>query len=386
MPIQILPQEQSLSELLGKGLGAGLSTGLESLAQQNLQQMMQQRQRQQQLAQGSQFWSGLLNLPADHPTVRSFASAPDALQKSLLDRLEGLDIQTAPQQPEQTPGTQFDTTPTQAIYGTEPTDALPAEQEPQSAQMIPSESRSSVRVGAAPIERRHQEILGQRERETAFKRVQKDIDTIKEESRVWEKIEPKYQQAIKLASKKDVQIGPLTALAEGIKFGENVSLLDFMQTSNTQQLRTLINELAQGAAGAFGTKRLTNLEVDLYRDSLIRLANTPEGMKSIARRKLIEGKAIKAKKKAVNSLVGDYESRKEPIPFDILDRADTKIDRQLNRYKQQVINEIQGANPEDYENPQEVTFNFNNQLYKYHDGAFWPETEIQAMKRAKKGK
>lgn len=44
MPIQILPQEEGISEKLGRGLGTGLGSGLQQLAQLNMQQMLSSKQ------------------------------------------------------------------------------------------------------------------------------------------------------------------------------------------------------------------------------------------------------------------------------------------------------------------------------------------------------
>lgn len=48
MPIQILPQEPSLAELLGGGLGAGIQTGLQGLLQQRQQEQLRQQQQAQE--------------------------------------------------------------------------------------------------------------------------------------------------------------------------------------------------------------------------------------------------------------------------------------------------------------------------------------------------
>jgi hypothetical protein len=80
---------------LGAGLGQGIGEGLMYLAQNKINKAAEQ----QKLNQGYSFWK---SLGVDDNIAMGLASAPEAIQKSFLDRLEGVDIggqqQQAPMQ------------------------------------------------------------------------------------------------------------------------------------------------------------------------------------------------------------------------------------------------------------------------------------------------
>lgn len=137
---QILP-ETSAGGNIGSAFGQGLGQGLQLLLQNKMSQMAQQ----QQLARGSQFWKGL-GLP-DNLAIQ-FASAPEAVQKSLLDRLEGVNLGI--QQPAQP-----------VIEG-----------QPQAA------AQQGVSIGASPAERRHRELLN----EQRLARVDKVAEKIEQQA------------------------------------------------------------------------------------------------------------------------------------------------------------------------------------------------------------
>jgi hypothetical protein len=98
MPFQLLPQQQPG---FGASFGTGLGSGIAYLAEQKLNQIT----KGHEIKQAAQFWKGL-GLPDQQ--AMQFASAPKEVQKSLLDRLEGVNVggqvgqsqvtgQTAPQ-------------------------------------------------------------------------------------------------------------------------------------------------------------------------------------------------------------------------------------------------------------------------------------------------
>lgn len=80
---------------LGAGLGQGIGEGLMYLAQNKVNKAMEQKK----LNQGYSFWK---SLGVDDNIAMGLASAPESIQKSFLDRLEGVDIggqqQEAPMQ------------------------------------------------------------------------------------------------------------------------------------------------------------------------------------------------------------------------------------------------------------------------------------------------
>ncbi len=77
---------------LGAGLGQGLGEGLLYLAQNRLNNLAEQKR----ISQGSKFWQSL----GISPEIASgLASAPEAVQKSFLDRLEGIGVGGQQQEP-----------------------------------------------------------------------------------------------------------------------------------------------------------------------------------------------------------------------------------------------------------------------------------------------
>ena len=55
MALSILPQKQSIGELLGQGLGAGLGSGLQTLAQSKINGLLQQHQTKQDIGEKVRF-------------------------------------------------------------------------------------------------------------------------------------------------------------------------------------------------------------------------------------------------------------------------------------------------------------------------------------------
>ncbi len=121
----------NLGQALGTGLSSGISTGLNNLINSKMQQVQQQRAQQQ----GSAFWKGL-GLPDQ--IANQFALAPESVQKSLLDRLEGINIGGQQQQMQ--------------------SQQLPNQLQQQAQQ---PQQQGGLRLGANPVERRQQAQLQQ---------------------------------------------------------------------------------------------------------------------------------------------------------------------------------------------------------------------------------
>lgn len=125
-------REPSFGENLGSSFGTGIGQALQNLAAMKTQQY----QQQQAAARGAQFWQQL-GLPAE--SAMAFAQAPEAVQKSLLDRLEGIGVGQPMQQ--------------QAM-------AQPGQQALQQGQLPET---GGIKIGANPIEKRHRETIKQQE-------------------------------------------------------------------------------------------------------------------------------------------------------------------------------------------------------------------------------
>lgn len=123
MAVTILPPRPTGAEQFGTGLGSGISQILGHLAQQKLQSLQQRNVAQN--------WENA-GLP---PQVANLiASSPEAVQKSLLDRLEGLS------------------------FGQQ---GVPSGQQPMGPQPM---GQQPLRLGAGQQERRHRESLASQEK------------------------------------------------------------------------------------------------------------------------------------------------------------------------------------------------------------------------------
>ncbi len=132
-------QETNPGGNIGSAFGTGLGSGIQALANNKLQQI----QQQQQTAKAAQFWTGL---GLDPQMAHQFASAPEAIQKSLLDRLEGVNL-----------GGQQ------------------------------SGREGSINIGANPAERRHKELIDLKRESLAEKR---KLTEHQEEVAGQEKVQP----------------------------------------------------------------------------------------------------------------------------------------------------------------------------------------------------
>lgn len=116
-------QRGSFGQTIGSALGTGLGSGLQALANMKLQQLQQQ--------QGAQRWQQAVpGLPSG--LAQLIAGSPEGVQKSLLDRLEGL---------------QFG--------GGQPQGQV---------QQQPIAQQQPITLGPSSAERRHRETLSQKER------------------------------------------------------------------------------------------------------------------------------------------------------------------------------------------------------------------------------
>jgi hypothetical protein len=139
--VQFAPQESSVGGNIGQSFGTGLGAGLQSLANMKLNEITQQKQQ----AKASQFWKnvGLEGLGLEYQ--------PESIQKSILDRLEGLNLggnqmqsqQQQPQMLDQLLDRQEGFSPNELDQ------TLASNEQPA----------GGLKIGANPMERRHKETL-----------------------------------------------------------------------------------------------------------------------------------------------------------------------------------------------------------------------------------
>ncbi len=280
MAIQILNDPlRSLGSSIGSSIGAGLGSGLQQLAQQKLDQFSQR----QQIERGSQFWQGL-GLPKE--LAVQFAQAPESVQKSLLDRLEGVNI------------------------GGD-----------DSGAMGEGATKGGFKIGANPAERRHKELLAQKEQHHLEKLHTPALKQIEEEG-------IPARQTLKLVDDIEKVVGTSKAVT-GVagKF-----LPNFLQTPEGQELNSLFNQLvvlkAQLGKGVPSKLRLQLEELSkpaIWQDpsaikkQLNRIKNDPEIQRYVA------------KDQAREELLGEFEGK---VPRDLpslIDKRSKEIISEKNK-------------------------------------------------------
>lgn len=113
---------------------------------------------------------------------------------------------------------------------------------------------------------------------------------------------------------------------------DKLGIPNWFMNTETQLAQAEMSALAQGAAAAFDTSRLTNLDVELFRKSLVSLKNTPEAIQAISQIRILQEQAAIVKDKAREQIMkanGGY------APIDLEDRINDMVDPQLNKLAEQ---------------------------------------------------
>lgn len=287
--VQIIRPRASFGEELGASLGTGLSSGLQSLAQNKLQQMQQEKQ-------AAAWQQAFPQLPPQLGQL--FAQQPE-LAKSLLDRLEGLQI-----------------------GGVSP------EIQPTGTQQQPAQT--GLTIGPSSQERRHRETLAQQKESTGLKIAQPQLTKIEETGRPARQLRKLSQEALGLVDKAYTGIkGKITP--------------QYLQSEEGQELITKLNQIvlmrAQQGKGVPSRLRLALEEgskaaiwqkPQVIKNILNELSNDPEILKDIARdqarEELIEeyegslpansiGKINKRSKEILSELKQSHQAEQELAPL-----------------------------------------------------------------------
>jgi len=113
------------------------------------------------------------------------------------------------------------------------------------------------------------------------------------------------------------------------------------QNVETQLAQADMSQLAQGAGSAFNTRRLTNLEVGTYKNSLATLWNTPEGIVAINKNRILEDRANVVKYDARRKYLKNHKGE---LPADWEDEAeDMYASDELKSLSQQALKNVQGV-------------------------------------------
>ncbi len=396
-----------------KSWGEAFGEGLQSLVQHKSNQMQQRQQQQlaqQQQQQKAAFWqqSGL-----SPEFAQALSAQPEAIQKSFLDRLEGLQIPNGqqPQMQQQRPQGQ------QHVYanqqGRENQFTEPAKQQaeekalktlqygqeaqqlgqmpqqrnqqqrqvPVIAPQLPSEApqvtpgpqapevQGGLRLGANPVERRHQEQMAHAEklaekkaelREkhdlTKFEREKQDkqqekskeyLTTINKEAKGLKENNMRLDKMEKLIDSGNLSNTAFSAgldtLAHGL-WGVGLNLKS-LQTPETQEFEKLSKDMLNGLKDTFGS-RILESEVQNFLQTIPSLSQSNEGKKAVIdnMKMLAEGKLLR--QQAARNIVKDNGN---VVPSDLELKVEEIIEPELDaladRFKNSVHAPVKGTRP-----------------------------------------
>lgn len=316
--VQIIQKPPTFSETFGSGLGQGLN-------QLALSKMEQIQQRNQQAKT-----SKLYELAGLSPEVsRAIASQPEAIQKSLLDRLEGFTLGGQPQTLEQNALQQLTGQPQQQLAnvaqpGLEPGQNITQQQPPIGG---------GVKIGAAPAERRHRELL----------ELKKQALEQKKQSEAFKLTKQERSDILKAGRKAEQQLEDLNRMEELEKEGklDTPGYAEFLKRSGldipalmdvgSEEFNKIAANFIGGAKDALGG-RVTNFELEQFLKTIPSLSQSPEGRKRvIANLKRIKRTEIEYK----NALKEVIKDNKGVPPLDLLEEIDDRIGKKLDKISTQ---------------------------------------------------
>lgn len=275
---------------IGAAFGTGLAGGLNALADAKIKQMID-APRQQNLA------NILSKISGTNQQTSSSSVQPEINQQQPTSEINESDL-----------------------------NALLSQLPPQDQQMVLNAYQQGQQ------RKYQQEKLGLQREAHSQNVIGKDLKASREKSQISKKNIDIYNNLIQLANKGDIRSGA------GYQLLSKLGLQNFGANVDTQVAQSLINELAQGAGSAFNTSRLTNLDVNLYKGSLVSLWNTPDGIKAIARNKILEEEANIARYKALRDEIKD-----NGVSLLTADQAEERAEPELRRLAEEAQKNIAGA-------------------------------------------
>jgi hypothetical protein len=368
MAVQVI-NERGMGQNLGQSFGTGIHGLLQGLAQHKAEELSYQKNIQRQ----TQFWKGL-GLPDQ--VASSFSHAPAEVQKSLLDRLEGLEIGGEAQQPSQPQGQpSFMPENLQAQQQAQqpgPEDvreylkklANPLYQgqqalqlKPEAVQAAPTEQKlpegyertpkGVLKIGANPMERRHKETLAQQKELAEAKMSARERAEARSETREFRQAQSK---AVKDAKERLSDINRLEELdKDGV---DSPGLNEFLtrsgfdiaalRSASGEEYNKIVNNFVRNAKSEYGA-RLTDADLKQFFQRLPTLSNSKEGRKRIyANMKFLERSKI-ARKETEREII--RENGGVP-PFDLEDLVEDRIDAKLDvlaaKFREELKKPIEG--------------------------------------------
>lgn len=326
---ELIPN-QNLGAHFVQNFSSGLGEGLRALSEHKLQEVLKQKETQQ----SAQFWK---SLGLDDQTSYAFASTPKEVQKSLLDRLEGLSFgenanqsQQAPLLGEQTLGQQSQQQLSQSLPNP---DQLLQQQASKDQQ-----EKGKITLGANPLERRHRETLAQ-QKELAQEKATKDV-----RHEIVQKARAAKQDLRDLDRLEELQNTGKLDTPGYTEFLNKAGLdIQALKSPESEEFQKIQANFLRNAKQYFGG-RISNFEVESFLKTIPSLSNSNEGRKRvIANLKNISRGAVEYNE-AMKEVIAE---NKGVPPFDLEERIEDKIDKRMEKISEQFKKDLAKSVPKE---------------------------------------
>lgn len=366
----------------GETFGTGLGSGLHQLVQSKLQQISERNK----ISQGARLWE---NAGLPKQTAYAIASQPESIQKSLLDRLEGLSF-GGQQQNERTQNQlqqlmsqqqQFDQMAQQEfqpqrqpslldvlqkispLYSSMQQQSPAAQAQPEqkiieAQQELPTPlaptKKPGVTLGPPSQERRHREALELKKEALALKKQETQTKvSAKEQQEINKETLPTYTEttkAAKNANENDKLLNrmdelvnrgklgspavnsALKTIAHGI-FGFGIDLTSLMN-ADAQEFDKLSAQFIKGAKDLF-PGRVTDIDLKAFMKQIPNLSQSAAGMKRVINGMKIANESARVRKNAMDEIIEENNGRR-PANLDVL--IERRVGKQLDQLSNDFIN------------------------------------------------
>lgn len=330
MAITILPQRQSLGDILGASLGAGI--------QQGLQQGIQQRQQSQALSDllgiAPQAASGLaaLNPQAQAQFIKQQMQAPQ--QQMYAQALQSLFGPS--EQPAIPEASVADLQTQQQPLSLGKESALQDEsfRIPQGLSAQQAKEIAQLGLQKKKIEQQekfHKEKLSTAERDLAHKETKEAHDAIRNEAKAAKNNLMRLERMRELLNAgKLSERGWQTAIEEGshlMFIGPFFGMLKAFDNADTQEFRKLSFDFLKDAKEIFGS-RITDTDLRTFLQTVPTLQQSNAGKRRIINNLTAFNEAALIKQKAANEIIKEHKGFR-PINFQEL--VDERADNELNK-------------------------------------------------------
>lgn len=330
--VNVLQPQESFGEKFGTSLGQGLQV----LAQHKLNDALYKRQ----VGEGAKFWS---SMGLDDKTARSFASAPESIQRSLLDRLEGTSVGAQQGQQMQQQPQQFDQQgqPMQQQMQQQPQqfDQL-GQPIQQSMQQPQQQQQGGFKIGPTKEERRHRELIGAKEQAAINKGVHPFIKETQSKAHAAKDSDmrlSRMKELIKTGNLSNPQFASaLKTLKKGV-WGAGIDLTSLL-SKESQEFDKLTQDFTKNVKDIFGSN-VTNMDLETFLSTIPNLSQSNEGKWAVINNLELLNKGADLRNKASRALVKQYGNR---LPIDFESQVDELIKPQMDAIAEQFKKGISG--------------------------------------------